>query len=152
MQALLASMHDMRSVLIQFVEITFGLAKHVYPGTLVFILIYMYKKVKPSRLPQAINIEITSTQILLFIDSGLGLSFSVQYIIYRPCLCCLSEFHLALPRYLYLNSLPRTDFKEQLSLELFSSASTTPRYTLHVVNSTRKCPNKFAIFIVPEGR
>lgn len=41
---------------------------------------------------------------------------------------------------------------EEISLELFSSASNTPRYTLHVVDRPQTSGKKFAVFIVPEGR
>ena len=41
---------------------------------------------------------------------------------------------------------------EHISLDLYSEAENTPRYTLHVVDSNIKTGNKFAIFIVPEGR
>ncbi|XP_064615984.1 LOW QUALITY PROTEIN: eEF1A lysine and N-terminal methyltransferase-like [Liolophura sinensis] len=41
---------------------------------------------------------------------------------------------------------------EQITLELFGLNSDSPRYTLYVVDSPTKCSNKFAIFIVPEGR
>lgn len=42
--------------------------------------------------------------------------------------------------------------KEQISLCLYSDISTSPRYTLHIVDSSQNLKNKFAIFIVPEGR
>ncbi|XP_060602078.1 eEF1A lysine and N-terminal methyltransferase-like [Ruditapes philippinarum] len=42
--------------------------------------------------------------------------------------------------------------EEQLSLTLYGDMETTPRYTLTIVDSTNKLTNKFAIFIVPQGR
>ncbi|GFR89168.1 methyltransferase-like protein 13 [Elysia marginata] len=41
---------------------------------------------------------------------------------------------------------------QQVSLELHSAASDVPRYSLTVVDSPKVLPNKFAIFIVPQGR
>ncbi|KAL5011998.1 hypothetical protein ScPMuIL_010549 [Solemya velum] len=41
---------------------------------------------------------------------------------------------------------------EQVSLSLYSDVSSSPRYTLHIVDSLVKSPNSFAIFIVPQGR
>ncbi|KAH3791689.1 hypothetical protein DPMN_145178 [Dreissena polymorpha] len=41
---------------------------------------------------------------------------------------------------------------EQLSLSLYTDVASTPRYTLHIVDSAAKLVNKFAIFIVPQGR
>ncbi|GFO39899.1 methyltransferase-like protein 13 [Plakobranchus ocellatus] len=41
---------------------------------------------------------------------------------------------------------------EQVSLELHSAASEVPRYSLTVVDSPKVLQNKFAIFIVPQGR
>ena len=41
---------------------------------------------------------------------------------------------------------------ENISFDLYSAESSTPRYTLHVVDSNKRLGNKFAIFIVPEGR
>nr|KAG5705790.1 hypothetical protein BaRGS_027449 [Batillaria attramentaria] len=41
---------------------------------------------------------------------------------------------------------------EQLQISLYSSLSSSARYTLWVVDSTDRCSNKFAIFIVPQGR
>ena len=42
---------------------------------------------------------------------------------------------------------------ESVSLELFGpTSSSVPRYTLHIVDSVKKMRNKFAVFIVPEGR
>ena len=35
---------------------------------------------------------------------------------------------------------------------LYSDVSSSPRYTLYIVDSEQKCDNKFAIFIAPEGR
>lgn len=46
----------------------------------------------------------------------------------------------------------RNLFGEQVSLTLFTSASTEPRYTLHVVDVPETGLRKFAIFIVPQGR
>ncbi|XP_076093580.1 eEF1A lysine and N-terminal methyltransferase-like [Mytilus galloprovincialis] len=42
--------------------------------------------------------------------------------------------------------------KEHVSLCLYSDISTSPRYTLHIVDSTQNLKQKFAIFIVPQGR
>ncbi|KAK3697598.1 hypothetical protein RRG08_033328 [Elysia crispata] len=41
---------------------------------------------------------------------------------------------------------------QQVSLELHSAASVVPRYSLTVVDSPSVLANKFAIFIVPQGR
>ncbi|GAB6023407.1 hypothetical protein CHUAL_008195 [Chamberlinius hualienensis] len=41
---------------------------------------------------------------------------------------------------------------EEVGLHLYGEGSEFPRYTLHVVDSQLKRPNKFAIFIVPNGR
>ena len=41
---------------------------------------------------------------------------------------------------------------ENISFDLYSAESSAPRYTLHVVDSKKRLGNKFAIFIVPEGR
>lgn len=41
---------------------------------------------------------------------------------------------------------------EDISLDLYTDEIDTPRYTLHVMDSLRTMANKFAIFIVPEGR
>lgn len=42
---------------------------------------------------------------------------------------------------------------ELLSLDLYSAGSSNPRFTLYIVDSaTRGQKNKFAIFIVPQGR
>ncbi|KAI0218062.1 eEF1A lysine and N-terminal methyltransferase [Lamellibrachia satsuma] len=41
---------------------------------------------------------------------------------------------------------------ENISFDLYSAESSTPRYTLHIVDSNKRLGNKFAIFIVPEGR
>lgn len=41
---------------------------------------------------------------------------------------------------------------EQVRLELFNGSSHIPRYILHVVDSPKPRPNKFAIFIVPMRR
>lgn len=41
---------------------------------------------------------------------------------------------------------------EQLQISLYSSLASTARYTLWVVDSENRCNNKFAIFIVPQGR
>ncbi|PVD22484.1 hypothetical protein C0Q70_18298 [Pomacea canaliculata] len=46
----------------------------------------------------------------------------------------------------------RSVTEEQLELALYSSLTTTPRYTLWVVDSEERCSNKFAVFIVPQGR
>lgn len=42
--------------------------------------------------------------------------------------------------------------EDQLSLSLYSDGMATPRYTLTIVDSTTRLSNKFAIFIVPQGR
>ncbi|ELU00523.1 hypothetical protein CAPTEDRAFT_136807 [Capitella teleta] len=41
---------------------------------------------------------------------------------------------------------------ENLSVQLFAPGVESARYTLYVVDSTKRSPNKFGIFIVPEGR
>lgn len=41
---------------------------------------------------------------------------------------------------------------EQLQISLYSHLASCARYTLWVVDSPRRCTNKFAIFIVPQGR
>ncbi|KAJ8300922.1 hypothetical protein KUTeg_022441 [Tegillarca granosa] len=41
---------------------------------------------------------------------------------------------------------------EQVSLSLYSQDVKEPRYTLYIVDSPNKTKNKFAIFIVPQGR
>ncbi|KAL4223238.1 Methyltransferase-like protein 13 [Mactra antiquata] len=41
---------------------------------------------------------------------------------------------------------------DQLSLSLYNNDTSTPRYTLYIVDSESKMSNKFAIFIVPQGR
>ena len=46
----------------------------------------------------------------------------------------------------------RENLEEAISLELFGPDSPEPKYTLFIVNNPVKTPNKFAIFIVPEGR
>lgn len=42
--------------------------------------------------------------------------------------------------------------EDQVSLALYSDLGTTPRYTLTIIDSSARLPNKFAIFIVPQGR
>ncbi|NWX87328.1 MET13 protein, partial [Nothoprocta pentlandii] len=59
--------------------------------------------------------------------------------------------HYALLR----SQLSKTSGTEQLSLDLCSSQSGSPRYTLHVVDSPSmkaSRDNHFAIFIIPQGR
>ncbi|NXA34160.1 MET13 protein, partial [Eudromia elegans] len=59
--------------------------------------------------------------------------------------------HYALLR----SQLSKASSAEQLSLDLCSSESGSPRYTLHVVDSPSMKPsrnNHFAIFIIPQGR
>nr|XP_022321268.1 methyltransferase-like protein 13 [Crassostrea virginica]XP_022321269.1 methyltransferase-like protein 13 [Crassostrea virginica] len=46
----------------------------------------------------------------------------------------------------------RNLFGEQVSLTLFTSSSSEPRYTLHIVDVLESGLRKFAIFIVPQGR
>ncbi|XP_076436288.1 eEF1A lysine and N-terminal methyltransferase-like [Babylonia areolata] len=41
---------------------------------------------------------------------------------------------------------------EQLQISLYSHLGSCARYTLWVVDSDKRCSNKFAIFIVPQGR
>ncbi|KAK3593719.1 hypothetical protein CHS0354_013617 [Potamilus streckersoni] len=41
---------------------------------------------------------------------------------------------------------------DQVSLCLYSPDSSTPRYTLHIVDGIAKTKNRFAVFIVPQGR
>ena len=42
--------------------------------------------------------------------------------------------------------------EDQVSLALYSDLGTSPRYTLTIVDSSSRLVNKFAIFIVPQGR
>ncbi|XP_062613580.1 eEF1A lysine and N-terminal methyltransferase-like [Saccostrea cucullata] len=46
----------------------------------------------------------------------------------------------------------RNLYGEQVSLTLFTSSSSEPRYTLHIVDVPETGLRKFAIFIVPQGR
>lgn len=46
----------------------------------------------------------------------------------------------------------RTMLNEDVSFELFVEDSAFPRYTLYIVDSLVQSTNKFAIFIVPQGR
>lgn len=62
--------------------------------------------------------------------------------------CCYDDnnkFHFVL---LFTSSV----CDEQVRLELFNGSSHIPRYILHVVDSPKPRPNKFAIFIVPMRR
>lgn len=60
---------------------------------------------------------------------------------------CNASVHKTIKTLFYRNL-----FGEQVSLTLFTSASTEPRYTLHVVDVPETGLRKFAIFIVPQGR
>lgn len=42
--------------------------------------------------------------------------------------------------------------KDPVSLNLYSDMSSSPRYSLYIVDSSHTLPKKFAIFIVPQGR
>ena len=42
--------------------------------------------------------------------------------------------------------------EDQLQICLYSQLAASARYTLWVVDSEQRCSNKFAIFIVPQGR
>lgn len=42
--------------------------------------------------------------------------------------------------------------KEPVSLCLYSEVSSSPRYTLYIVDTSQRLKNKFAIFIAPQGR
>ena len=44
------------------------------------------------------------------------------------------------------------DLDEHLCLNIFDASSSDPRYSVHIIDSPTVRANKFAIFIVPQGR
>lgn len=70
-----------------------------------------------------------------------------QFLLPQDLITCNASVQMTRLCFTYRNL-----FGEQVSLTLFTSASTEPRYTLHVVDVPETGLRKFAIFIVPQGR